>query len=179
VDVPQVREAAEPFVSKLFPRGTKLLRTEPLRAMVIGAFVRGLSMRDVESLCEQAGLGKLSKSTASRICQELRERFEQFGRRDLYDTREAVEDLARREAACCPFLDYRVETVGDEAIYTITNPIGGDQRASVDAMLDAIHDLPDHAGSDMAGLLGRLAERDVHAIDAGGERFEVRDSAAG
>src|SRR5436189_1621363 len=85
VEVPQVRAAAEPFVSKLFPRGTKLLRTEPLRAMVIGAFVRGLSMRDVESLCEQAGLGKLSKSTASRICSELRERFEAFGRRDLYD----------------------------------------------------------------------------------------------
>jgi putative transposase len=85
VDVPQVREAAEPFVSKLFPRGTKLLRTEPLKAMVIGAFVRGLSMRDVESLCEQAGLGKLSKSTASRICSELRERYEAFGRRDLYD----------------------------------------------------------------------------------------------
>ena len=85
VEIPQVREAAEPFVSKLFPRGTKLLRTEPLRAMVIGAFVRGLSMRDVESLCEQAGLGKLSKSTASRICTELRERFEQFRRRDLYD----------------------------------------------------------------------------------------------
>src|SRR3954447_9301260 len=53
--------------------------------MVIGAFVRGLSMRDVESLCEQAGLGKLSKSTAARICTELRERFEQFKRRDLYD----------------------------------------------------------------------------------------------
>jgi putative transposase len=85
VEIPQVRAAAEPFVSKLFPRGTKLLRTEPLRAMVIGAFVRGLSMRDVESLCEQAGLGKLSKSTASRICTELRERFEQFQRRDLYD----------------------------------------------------------------------------------------------
>src|SRR3954447_512505 len=55
--------------------------------MVIGAFVRGLSIRDVESLCEQAGLGKLSKSTASRICSELRERFEAFGRRDLYDTK--------------------------------------------------------------------------------------------
>jgi hypothetical protein len=27
--------------------------------LVIGAFVRGLLMRDVESLCEQAGLGKL------------------------------------------------------------------------------------------------------------------------
>ena len=84
VEIPQVRQAAEPFVSKLFPRGTKLLPTEPLRAMVIGAFVRGLSMRDVESLCEQAGLGKLSKSTAARICSELRERFAAFGRRDLY-----------------------------------------------------------------------------------------------
>jgi len=85
VEIPQVREAAEPFVSKLFPCSTKVLRTEPLRAMVIGAFVRGLSMRDIESLCEKAGLGKLSKSTASRICEELRERFEQFKRRDLYD----------------------------------------------------------------------------------------------
>ena len=53
--------------------------------MVIGAFVRGLSMRDIESLCEKAGLGKLSRTTASRICTELRERFEQFKRRDLYD----------------------------------------------------------------------------------------------
>src|SRR5215210_6846493 len=85
VEIPQIREAAEPFVSKLFPRVTKLLRTEPLRAMVIGAFVRGLSMRDVESLCDQAGLGKLSKSTAARICSELRERFAAFQRRDLYD----------------------------------------------------------------------------------------------
>ena len=85
VEIPQIRAAAEPFVSKLFPRGTKLLRTEPLKAMVIGAFVRGLSMRDVESLCEEAGLGKLSKSTASRICRELRERFEAFRRRSLYE----------------------------------------------------------------------------------------------
>jgi putative transposase len=87
VEIPQVREAAETFASKLFPRTPKLLRTEPLKALVIGAFVRGLSMRDVESLCEKAGLGKLSKSTASRICEELRCRYEAFKRRDLYDTR--------------------------------------------------------------------------------------------
>jgi transposase-like protein len=74
----------------LFPRRTKLLRTEPLKAMVIGAFARGLSMRDVESLCERAGLGKLSRSTAARICGELRERFEQFRRRDLYTMRLAA-----------------------------------------------------------------------------------------
>jgi putative transposase len=87
VAIPQVREAAETFASKLFPRTPKLLRTEPLKALVIGAFVRGLSMRDVESLCEQAGLGRLSKSTASRICEELRDRYEQFKRRDLYEIR--------------------------------------------------------------------------------------------
>jgi hypothetical protein len=45
VGIPQVRQAAEPFVSKLFPRGTKLLRTEPLKALVIGAFVRGAFTR--------------------------------------------------------------------------------------------------------------------------------------
>ena len=87
IEIPQVRQAAETFASKLFPRTPKLVRTEPLKALVIGAFVRGLSMRDVESLCEQAGLGKISKSTASRMCEELKERFDAFRRRDLYDVR--------------------------------------------------------------------------------------------
>jgi hypothetical protein len=90
-------------------------------------------------------------------------------------TRDAVDDLARREAACCAFLDYHVETVGDEVIWTTTNPIAGDGCASADVILDAFHDLPDHSGSDHAGLLGRLAEYDVHVIEAGGERFELRD----
>jgi putative transposase len=87
IEILQVREAAETFASKLFSRTPKLLRTERLKALVIGAFVRGLSMRDVESLCEKAGLGKLSKSTASRICEELKDRFEAFKRRDLYEIR--------------------------------------------------------------------------------------------
>jgi hypothetical protein len=56
-------------------------------------------------------------------------------------TREQVDDLARREHACCPFLDYRIETAGDEVIWTIT----GDGRAGVDVILDAFHALPDHA----------------------------------
>src|SRR5437588_7726823 len=60
IEIPQVRETAEPFVSKLFRRGhtKRLLRTDRLRALVVGAVVRGLSMRDVESLCEEAGLGR-------------------------------------------------------------------------------------------------------------------------
>ncbi len=83
VEMPQVRGAVEPYVSKLFPRGERFLRTEPLKALVIGGFVRGLSMRDVESLCVEAGLGAVSKSAASRICKELRERYKAFMARDL------------------------------------------------------------------------------------------------
>src|SRR5438270_6909601 len=51
IEIPQVREAAMPFISKLFPKWhcKRLLRTDPLKALVIGGFVRGLSMRDVES----------------------------------------------------------------------------------------------------------------------------------
>jgi putative transposase len=81
IEIPQLREAAETFTSKLFPRESKrMLRTEPLKALVVGGFVRGLSMRDVESLCQEAGLGQVSASTASRICQELRERYRAFPR---------------------------------------------------------------------------------------------------
>jgi len=93
IAIPQVRQAAETFASKLFPSTPKLVRAEPLKALVVGAFVRGLPMRDVESLCEQAGLGKLSKSTASRMCEELKERFDAFKRRDLYEIRLAALSL--------------------------------------------------------------------------------------
>jgi hypothetical protein len=72
-------------------------------------------------------------------------------------TRAQVEDLARREAACCPFLDYRVQTVGDEVRYTITNPVTGAGAADAAVTLDAFYALPDHAGSDHAGLFDRLA----------------------
>jgi hypothetical protein len=48
-----------------------------------------------------------------------------------------VEDLARREHACCPFLDYRVEVVRDEVVWTVA----GDLRAA--STLDAFHALPD------------------------------------
>jgi transposase-like protein len=87
IEIPRVREAAMSFVSKLFSKWhcKRLLRTDPLKALVIGGFVRGLSMRDVESLCEEAGLGRTSKSTVATICAELHERLEAFCRRSLYD----------------------------------------------------------------------------------------------
>jgi hypothetical protein len=96
-----------------------------------------------------------------------------FRFRSDHETREAVEDLARREAACCPFLDYRVETVGDEVIWTTT----GDARAGVQAVLDAFHALPDHARSDRVGMQhvlepdpGEELDADAvgHGVDHGG-----------
>jgi Transposase, Mutator family len=102
IEIPQVREAAAPFVSKRFREGytKRLLRSDRLRATIVGAFVRGPSMRDVESLCKEAGLGKTSKSTVARICAELHERFEAFKRRDLYDIKLVVlflDAIARHE----------------------------------------------------------------------------------
>jgi hypothetical protein len=54
-------------------------------------------MRDVESLCQQTGMGKLSKSTASRMCEELKDRFEACRRGDLYEIR-LVAAVPRRDA---------------------------------------------------------------------------------
>ncbi|WP_028065999.1 hypothetical protein [Solirubrobacter soli] len=90
-------------------------------------------------------------------------------------TREALHDLARREAACCPFLDYRVEAIGDEVIWTTSNHLTGSERGSVDVFLDALYALPEHTGSDIDGFLEQLADAgvDVVAVEDG---FEVRST---
>jgi hypothetical protein len=62
-------------------------------------------------------------------------------------TRAAVDGLARREAACCPFLGYRVESAGAEVIWTITNPVTGDDRVIAETILDAFYDLPRVSGA--------------------------------
>src|SRR5947207_3437264 len=51
IEIPQVRQAAETLASKLFPRPPKLLRTEPLKALVIGAFVCAGCRCVTSSLC--------------------------------------------------------------------------------------------------------------------------------
>jgi transposase-like protein len=83
VDLPQIRGAAERFISRVFPDSRTVIRTRPLEALISGGYVRGLSDRDIESLMEEAGLGQVSKSTASRICRELRARYKAFCARSL------------------------------------------------------------------------------------------------
>jgi putative transposase len=88
VEMPQVRGTAERFISRVFPDSRTVIRTRPLEALIIGGYVRGLSDRDIESLMEEAGLGQVSKSTASsasRICRKLRARYKTFCARSLAD----------------------------------------------------------------------------------------------
>jgi len=83
IQMPQLRNTAVKLVSRVIPDVGMAIRTRPLEVLIIGAYVRGLSDRDIESLLEEAGLGKVSRSTASRICQELRARYAAFRARSL------------------------------------------------------------------------------------------------
>jgi len=85
IAMPQVRNTAERFVSQVIPDTRAVVRTRPLEALIIGGYVRGLSDRDIESLAEEAELGHISKSTVSRICRELRDRYTAFCNRSLAD----------------------------------------------------------------------------------------------
>ena len=87
IAMPQVRGALERFVSQTIPDTRAIVRTRPLEALVIGAYVRGLSDRDIESLAKEAGLGSISRTTVSGICRELRDRYRAFRARSLADVR--------------------------------------------------------------------------------------------
>ncbi len=80
---PKLRNTTETYASQLLGKG--VVRSEPLEALVISGWVRGLSDRDIEALLAEA-LGPeaaLSRSTASRICGRLKDDFEAFRSPDL------------------------------------------------------------------------------------------------
>jgi transposase-like protein len=80
--VPQLRATDEPFRPKLPERLAS--RTPDLEALVRGMYVRGLSTQDVGALYGEAfGETRLSKSTVSRITQQLNQDFDTWRRRDL------------------------------------------------------------------------------------------------
>ena len=80
---PKLRGTTEAFASQLF--GKTVTKSNALESLVIAGFVRGLSVRDVESTLADA-LGAeaaLSKSTVSRVCQAIGEEFERWSNRRL------------------------------------------------------------------------------------------------
>jgi putative transposase len=85
IAMPQVRGTLERFVSRVIPDVRRVVRTRPLEALVIGAYVRGLSDRDIESLLDEAGLGHVSKNAASQVCRELRAGYAAFCAKSLAD----------------------------------------------------------------------------------------------
>jgi len=87
IAVPQVRDTLTRFVSGVIPDTRSIIRTRPLEALVIGAYVRGLSDRDIESLAREAGLGAISRTAVSTVCRELRDRYRAFRARSLGEVR--------------------------------------------------------------------------------------------
>jgi len=87
IAMPQVRDTLTRFVSSVIPDTRGIIRTRPLEALVIGAYVRGLSDRDIESLAREAGLGSISRTAVSGICRELRDRYRAFRARSLGEVR--------------------------------------------------------------------------------------------
>jgi len=80
---PKVRGTTERFASQLFGKG--VTKTNALESLVIAGFVRGLSTRDVEAALVEA-LGPsaaVSKSTVSRVCEDIATQFEQWSSRRL------------------------------------------------------------------------------------------------
>jgi putative transposase len=83
IERPRVLNASEVgFASQVLGKG--VARTHALEALIILGFLRGLSVRDVEDLLEEAlGEQVVGKSTVARICQDTRERYAAWCERDL------------------------------------------------------------------------------------------------
>jgi putative transposase len=82
---PKVRGTLESFSSRLL--GKHVTRTNALESLVISGWVRGLSDRDIEAALREA-LGPeatVSKSTVSRICEQIKDEFATWRTRDLSD----------------------------------------------------------------------------------------------
>jgi putative transposase len=80
---PKLRGTTAAFASRLF--GKHVTKTNALETLVIAAFVRGLSVRDVEAtLAETLGdQAAISKSTVSEVCKAIRAEYQAWARRRL------------------------------------------------------------------------------------------------
>jgi transposase-like protein len=113
VAVPQVRESAEGFRSKLLE--AYVSRTENLDALIAKMYVHGMSTRDIETTFRDilSGAG-VSRSVVSRVTECLSEDFERFRSRDL-----SAEDLLYLELDGT-YLRYHVEAERKEPILVAT-----------------------------------------------------------
>jgi hypothetical protein len=80
--------------------------------------------------------------------------------------REWVCDLAKREAACCPFLSYEIDEEGEEIVWTTAGGLGASEMDILDEFLDRHESIP--SGSD--AIAKRLEDQGLHVIGYNGQR---------
>ncbi|HET6567377.1 MAG TPA: IS256 family transposase [Rhodothermales bacterium] len=79
---PRTRDTEEPFESRILKRLSRI--EKKLTRMAIEMYVRGLSTRDIEeTLTDEQGKPLLSRSSVSRLTEELYREYEAFQSRDL------------------------------------------------------------------------------------------------
>ena len=84
---------------------------------------------------------------------------------------EWVTDLAKREAACCPFMSHHVSADGAHVIWRASSQAG----PAAQATLDEFHDLPERFGDGFKGLLERVAARGFTVTSPAPRHFGVDD----
>lgn len=80
LQIPRTRSGPAYFPSFLEPRRRC---EQAIVAVVMEAYVNGVSTRKVDRLVEQLGIQSMSKDRVSRMCSELDEHVEQFRSREL------------------------------------------------------------------------------------------------
>lgn len=84
-----------------------------------------------------------------------------------------VADLARREAACCPFSSHRVSFDANHVTWRWSSDVGD----AVAACLDELYELPARLGSGVTGMLERLEQKGVDVSNTTPQRLELSSRA--
>lgn len=84
---------------------------------------------------------------------------------------EWVTDLAKREAACCPFMSHHVTADSTHVIWRASSQAG----PAAQAILDQFHDLPERFGDGLKGFLERFAARGFAVASPAAIHLEAED----
>jgi hypothetical protein len=82
---------------------------------------------------------------------------------------EWVADLAKREAACCPFFTYNVTFTAERVVWRTSSQAG----PAAQVTLDEFHTLPERFGDGLDGFLNRLRARGMAVATPGPGRFAL------
>ena len=144
IELPQVRDLETTYQSKLWQAMGN--RTELLEQLVIEMYARGLSTRDIEDTLKELGSeGLLSKSSVSRVTEQLWEQYQEFSTRDLsgYDIvylfADAVYESLRQQAGVKQAVLVSWAMLSDGSKVLIHMGLGN--KESYDDWLDHFRDL--------------------------------------